>query len=59
MAATKNPAPVVIKVAGRTTEQVLRDLADNPEVDPLPTINALVARFDARAARREAKASAE
>jgi hypothetical protein len=49
-----NPLPV----AGRTTEAVLRDLAASPDIDPLPTINALVARYDAKAIRRASKAEA-
>lgn len=44
-----------IAVKGNTTEQVLRALLDNPTVDPYPTIAALVARFDARAAKRASK----
>ncbi len=50
-------AAPVITVKGRTTETVLRDLAANPTVDPAPIITELVARYDAKAARREAKAA--
>jgi hypothetical protein len=52
------PAPTTDLVKGRTTEDVLRTLLTSDQ-DPLPVIAALVARFDARAIRREAKASAE
>lgn len=53
-------APTVIAVKGRTTEQVLRDLiTEGHNTDPFPTIAALVARFDAKAAKREAKSSGD
>ena len=48
-------------VKGRTTEAVLRDLVPwaeaNGNTDPAPIILALVARYDARAAKRAAKAT--
>jgi len=49
--------PVVITVKGNTTEQVLRELAAHPEVDAAPIITELVARYDAKALRRAAKAT--
>lgn len=42
-------------VAGKTTEQVVRAIADKSA--PKGTLEALVARFDRKAERREARAA--
>jgi hypothetical protein len=47
--------PADIFVAGKTTEQVVRAIADGTAPDG--TLAALVARFDRKAERREAKAA--
>lgn len=44
-------------IAGRTTEDVLREIAAEGKADP--RVSALVVRFDARAKRRAAKTEAE
>jgi hypothetical protein len=64
MPATKNPARVesigvVFSVAGQTTEAVLRAAQDAPDDQLRACVKALVARYDARAARRERKAEKE
>lgn len=53
----KNPktTPADVFVAGKTTEQVVRAIADGSA--PEGTLAALVARFDRKAAAREAKAA--
>ena len=55
------PAPVVVK--GNTTEAVLRALqanaADITEAGYAAVVNELVARYDAKAARRAAKGSGD
>ena len=52
----KNPkaTPADVFVSGKTTEQVVRAIADGSA--PEGTLAALVARFDRKAAAREAKA---
>jgi hypothetical protein len=54
----KNPRanPADVFVAGKTTEQVVRAIADGSAPDG--TLAALVARFDRKAERREAKVAA-
>lgn len=51
------PEEAATAVRGRTTEDVLRELASRKGADPV--VVALVARFDAKRARREAKAASE
>jgi hypothetical protein len=61
MATTEAPAAIVVK--GNTTEQVLRALNETtksgPIPDPFPIIAELVARYDAKAAKRAAKGSGD
>ena len=52
---TEAPAPPANPVKGRTTEQVVEALLADREQDPWPIIEALGARFAARAAKRAAK----
>lgn len=57
MTRAADAAAAAAAVAGRTVEDVLRELASRKGADPM--IVALVARFDAKRARREAKAAAD
>lgn len=59
---TPKPKPTAEEVArafvkGRTTEEVIRAMAAEPKADPRLAV--LVARYDARDARRAAKAAQE
>ncbi len=52
-------APAEYTVKGKTTEQVLRDLLADASIKTAPVIGQLVARFDAKAAKRAAKGSGD
>lgn len=58
MAFDKNPRanPADVFVAGKTAEQIVRAIADGTAPDG--TLAALVARYDRKAAAREAKSEA-